>query len=228
MKFAVVVIATLLALPLSGMAQSSELTSRIDSVSYMLGANMAQGMSRDGLDLNPDLIYQGMLDVFSGDGSKIDQQTAQALMMAFQQELMAKQQANMQAQGEENMAKAQEFLTQNAEKEGIIVTESGLQYEVLEPGEGPKPTPQNTVVVHYEGRLLNGDVFDSSYQRGQPATFGVTQVIQGWIEGLQLMSPGSKYRFFIPPNLAYGPRGSQPNIGPNEALIFDVELIEIR
>jgi FKBP-type peptidyl-prolyl cis-trans isomerase len=124
-------------------------------------------------------------------------------------------------------AEGDAFLAKNKQKKGVVTTQSGLQYEILKPGDGAKPTPSNQVTVHYVGTLLNGKEFDSSVRRGEPATFGVTQVIQGWVEGLQLMPLGSKYKFYIPANLAYGERGAGGDIPPFAALIFEVELIKI-
>ena len=133
----------------------------------------------------------------------------------------------MATKAAENKKKEDEFLAANAKKEGVVTTESGLQYKVLTEGTGAVPTAEDQVSVNYEGKLIDGTVFDSSYERGQPATFGVTQVIAGWTEALQLMKVGAKYQLYIPASLAYGERGSQPNIGPGEPLIFDVELLEI-
>ncbi len=207
---------------------AQDLESKTDSISYMLGADLAKNLSQQGMELNADYVYQGMKDVFEGTGSVFDQATSQQLMTAFQTEMRNAQMAAQQQAAADNEAKGQAFLSENATKEGVQTTESGLQYLVLEEGEGSRPTDTSMVEVHYEGKLLNGDVFDSSYQRGTPVTFPLNRVIAGWTEGVQLMPVGSKYRLFVPGNLAYGPQGSPPKIGPNETLIFEVELISIK
>ncbi len=212
---------------LSGHAQTS-LTNRIDSVSYMLGVDLARNLSQAGVKLNADHVYQGMKDIFEGKESIFDEATSQSLMMAFQNQMRQAQMAQSQAAAGENEAKGAAFLAENGQKAGVSTTASGLQYEILSPGTGPTPLATNVVEVHYEGRLLDGKVFDSSYQRGAPATFPLNRVIKGWTEGLQLMPVGSKYRLYIPSNLAYGPQGSPPKIGPGETLVFDVELISIQ
>jgi FKBP-type peptidyl-prolyl cis-trans isomerase len=141
---------------------------------------------------------------------------------------MEKQQGEAKKKGDENMKKGQEFLAQNGKKAGVKTTASGLQYEVIKEGTGKQPTAENTVTVHYTGTLINGKKFDSSVDRGEPATFPLKGVIAGWTEGLQLMKIGAKYRFYIPSNLGYGERGAGADIGPNETLIFDVELIDVK
>lgn len=140
---------------------------------------------------------------------------------------MAEQQAAIAAAGEANLAASEAFLAENATREGVVVTESGLQYEVIEAGEGASPNAEDTVEVHYRGTLVDGTEFDSSYKRGETVSFGVSQVIAGWTEALQLMSPGAKWKLFIPADLAYGPGGAGNLIGPNAALVFEVELVSV-
>ena len=160
------------------------------------------------------------------DSIEIPQEVMQQVMQKFQTQLRAKQQEKQAAVAAEKKKEEDTFLAENAEKEGVQTTESGLQYKVIEEGEGDSPVAQDQVQVNYEGKLLDGTVFDSSYERGKPATFGVSQVIKGWTEGLQLMKEGAKYEFYIPAGLAYGQRGSG-KIGPGETLIFTVELLDI-
>ncbi len=218
-----------LVLPLLGIqSQAQEFENEMDSISYMLGADMARNLSNQGMELSPEFVYQGMKDIFDGKESSFDQATVQQLMVAFQTQMQNAQMAKMQAASAENEAKGAAFLAENGQKEGVTTTASGLQYEVLTPGTGASPVATDVVEVHYEGKLLSGEIFDSSIQRGQPATFPLNQVIRGWTEGVQLMKEGAKYRFFIPGNLAYGPQGSPPKIGPGELLVFDVELISIK
>src|SRR5271169_989304 len=149
-------------------------------------------------------------------------------MVALQADLRKKGEEKMLVQGEANKKQGDAFLAENKTKEGVVTLPSGLQYKILKEGTGPKPTASDTVVTNYRGTLLNGTVFDSSYKRGQPATFGVGQVIKGWTEALQLMPTGSKWQLFIPPALAYGERGAGADIGPNATLIFEVELLSIQ
>ena len=207
-----------------GGGTSLPMTSLADSVSYAIGVQMGdnfkQSQEQYGADnFKSEFMVNGINESLSG-SPKIDAKDIRGLMMRFQTILMEKE-------GGENVEKGAKFLAENATKEGVKTTASGLQYIVNEEGSGAGPTPADKVEVHYEGRLLDGTVFDSSIKRGTPAQFGVTQVIPGWTEGLQLMKPGAKYTFFIPSALAYGPRGSGQQIGPNATLIFDVELLKV-
>lgn len=193
----------------------------MDTVSYSLGVLMAQNLKKQGLqEVDPAALVKGMQDVLQDNKLQVSLAEANQIVQSFMQAQQSKKYEGVIAEGEA-------FLTKNAAKEGVKQTESGLQYEILTEGSGPKPKPTDRVTVHYEGKLLDGTVFDSSVERGQPATFGVTQVIQGWVEALQLMPTGSKWRLFIPYNLAYGERGAGEQIGPYETLIFEVELISI-
>jgi len=188
--------------------------------SYGLGMRMGSDFKEREFKIIPELVTQGMQDALEGKEPLMTMEEAEGAMMEFQQAAMAKV-------AEQNRAQGTVFLSENAKKEGVVTTESGLQYEVLQEGEGAQPAADDEVKVHYEGSLLSGQVFDSSYQRGEPATFGVDQVIKGWTEGLQLMKPGSKYKLYIPSELAYGDQGAGRAIGPGQTLVFEVELLEI-
>lgn len=193
----------------------------MDKISYALGLSMGQNLAQSGVEsLNYQDLAQGIEDVLTKQKPKISYQEAQQVLGQFFQELEQKIAGAAKADGEK-------FLAENAKREGVKVTASGLQYEVLEPALGQKPTATDTVRVHYEGTLIDGTVFDSSYRRGESITFPLNGVIKGWTEGLQLMSVGSKYKFFIPYQLAYGERGAGQQIPPYAALIFTVELLGI-
>ena len=193
----------------------------MDKISYALGLSMGQNLMSSGVEsLNYQDLAAGIEDVLTKQQPKISYQEAQQVLNQFFQELEAKVAGAAKAEGEK-------FLAENAKREGVKVTASGLQYEVLEPSLGQKPKATDTVRVHYEGTLIDGTVFDSSYRRGESITFPLNGVIKGWTEGLQLMSIGSKYKFFIPYQLAYGERGAGQSIPPYAALIFTVELLGI-
>lgn len=195
--------------------------SSMDSVSYSLGVLMAENLKKQGLqEVDAAALVRGMEDVLKDKELQVSLAEANQIVQSFMQAQQSKKYEGV-------IEKGKAFLSENAAREGVVETPSGLQYEVLTAGDGPTPKPTDRVTVHYEGKLLDGTVFDSSVERGQPATFGVTQVIQGWVEALQLMPTGSKWRLFIPYNLAYGERGAGQQIGPYETLIFDVELISI-
>lgn len=199
-------------------------------VTYIVGYNMAKQAQSNGLEFQKDVMSAAIEDVLSEKEPRIAQEEQQKIMMAFQEEQQAKREAERGKAAEENLAKAQEFLAENAKKEGVQVTESGLQYEVLEAvdaEDAAKPTAEDVVKVHYHGTLTDGTVFDSSIDRGEPVSFPVKGVIQGWVEALQLMKVGEKYKLYIPPELGYGEAGTSGKIGPNDALIFEVELLEI-
>ncbi len=193
----------------------------MDKISYALGLSMGQNLASSGVEsLNYQDLAAGIEDVLTKQQPKISYQEAQQVLNSFFQELEQKIAGAAKAEGEK-------FLAENAKREGVTVTESGLQYEILEPSLGQKPKATDTVRVHYEGTLIDGTVFDSSYKRGESITFPLNGVIKGWTEGLQLMSIGSKYKFFIPYQLAYGERGAGASIPPYAALIFTVELLGI-
>ena len=200
----------------------------MDKLSYALGIGIGSqlaGMGAKGLDI--DDFAQAVKDVISGTPLKVNNAEAQSLVQAFFKEQEDKQRAAAAEAGKVAKAAGESFLANNAKKEGVVVLPSGLQYQVLKEGNGKKPSSTDQVKCHYEGTLIDGTIFDSSYQRNEPATFGLNQVIAGWTEGVQLMSEGAKYRFFIPYNLAYGERGAGAQIPPFAALVFDVELLKV-
>lgn len=193
----------------------------MDKVSYALGMSIGHQLQQmNATDLNISDFAQAITDVFNGD-AKLTDADAQAAVQDFFNRKAEEQAKAAKAEGEN-------FLAENAKKEGVKTLPSGLQYKVLREGDGRKPSATDKVECHYEGTLINGEVFDSSYRRGETATFGLNQVIKGWTEGLQLMQEGAKYRFFIPYDLAYGERGAGQSIPPYAALIFDVELIKVK
>ena len=201
----------------------------MDKLSYALGIGIGSQLAGMGAqELNIDDFAQAIKDVISGSELKVDNAEAQTLVQNFFQEQEAKQQAAAAEAGKAAKAAGEAFLAENAKKDGVVTLPSGLQYQVLKEGNGKKPSATDQVVCHYEGTLIDGTVFDSSYKRNEPATFGLNQVIAGWTEGVQLMSEGAKYRFFIPYNLAYGERGAGAQIPPFAALVFDVELIQVK
>ena len=201
----------------------------MDKFSYALGLGIGQQLKQMGLKgtLVINDFAASITDVLEGNDLKVSHQEGQKIVNAFFQELEQKQNAAKAAAGKVAKEEGSKFLAENAKKDGIIVTKSGLQYEVLTEGTGKKPKATATVRCHYEGRLLDGTVFDSSYKRNAPADFGLQQVIAGWTEGVQLMAEGAKYRFYIPYMLAYGEGGAGASIPPFATLIFDVELIKV-
>lgn len=193
---------------------------------YSLGVTLGQSLQQDIEDLDVDAFTQAIRDIFAGDELAMsDDEMAEALMR-FQQEAMAARQAEAEQLAETNLAEGEAYLAAHAEEEDVTVTDSGLQYRVLESGNGATPGPDSSVEVHYEGTLIDGTVFDSSYERGEPVAFRVDQVIEGWQEALQLMSVGDTWEIAIPSELAYGAYGQGP-IGPNETLLFRVELLDV-
>lgn len=209
-------------------ARNTEMKTTIDSVSYAIGADIGANLKRSKMDsLNVDLMAVGLQDGLDS-ALKLDAETLQAVMQSFMMKMQAERMAEEQKAGEENRLAGEAFLAENGKRTGVVTTPSGLQYEVITMGTGPKPAESDRVKVHYTGTLINGEVFDSSVERGEPATFGVGQVIRGWVEGLQLMPTGSKWKLFIPSDLAYGPSGGPGGAIPgNSALIFEVELLEV-
>lgn len=200
----------------------------MDKLSYALGMSMGQNFKGTGIKtLNSADFAAGVASVYDGVKPEMTFDEAKRIVNEYFAKLEAEMQAEAAKQGEVNRKNGEAFLTENAKREGIKVTESGLQYEVLESGKGDSPKASDNVEVHYTGKLIDGTVFDSSVERGVPASFGVTQVIPGWVEALQLMHEGDKWRLYIPSDLAYGPNGAGGVIGPNMTLIFDVELLRV-
>ncbi|HEY2170509.1 MAG TPA: FKBP-type peptidyl-prolyl cis-trans isomerase N-terminal domain-containing protein [Candidatus Angelobacter sp.] len=205
------------------------LTTTKQKASYAIGMNWGTGLHRQGIDVDSAALVQGMKDALAGGKTLLTEDEARSALMQLQSEMQAKQQAKASQEGEANKKEGDAFLAANKTKEGVVTLPSGLQYKILTPGTGPKPAASDSVVCNYKGTLINGTEFDSSYKRGEPATFPVTGVIKGWTEALQLMPVGSKWQLFIPPDLAYGPRGTPGGpIGPNATLTFEVELISIK
>lgn len=205
----------------------SGLKDQKQKVSYGIGFNLGQNLMRDQLDLDPQVLAKGIVDAMTKQKPQMSEEEIRATLIAFQQELRQQQEAKMKKAQAENVAKGKKFLETNAKKEGVKTTKSGLQYKVIKSGKGKTPGPKDSVTTHYRGTLIDGKEFDSSYKRNQPATFPVSGVISGWTEALQLMKEGDKWQLFIPSDLAYGERGSGPDIGPNEVLIFDIELLKV-
>ena len=200
----------------------------MDKVSYALGLGIGQQLAQMGAsDLNIDDFAQAIKDVVSGSELKVQHRDAQQIVQEYFAKKEEKLNAERAVQGKAHKEAGEKYLAENAKKDGVITLPSGLQYQVLKEGNGKKPSAKDTVKCHYEGFLIDGTVFDSSVQRGEPATFPLQQVIAGWTEGLQLMQEGAKYRFFIPYRLAYGEGGAGQMIPPFATLIFDVELIEV-
>ena len=201
----------------------------MDKVSYSLGLGIGQQLAQMGANgISAEDFAQAIKDVLEGNELKISHRDAQGIVQEFFQKKEAEIQAQRKEQGKVHKEAGEKFLAENTKKEGVITLPSGLQYEVLKEGNGKKPSAKDTGVCHYEGTLIDGTVFDSSYKRGEPATFPLQQVIAGWTEGVQLMQEGAKYRFYIPYRLAYGEGGAGAQIPPFAALIFDVELIEVK
>lgn len=210
------------------------LEAEIQKQAYGLGASIGMYMQRNldehnklGLTLDKELIVRGFVDSIN-DKSVIEKEEIQALLTNLDKTMKAKQQEMAVKESEASLAVGQKFLEDNAKKEGVMVTESGIQYVVLNASDGDKPVATDTVKVHYKGTFLNGETFDSSYDRGEPAVFPLNRVINGWTEGVQLMSVGSKFKFTIPSDLAYGPNGNPPRIPGNSVLEFEIELLEIQ
>lgn len=200
----------------------------MDKVSYALGLGIGQQLVDMGAEgLNIDDFSQAIKDTIAGTEPKINQEEAQKLVQDFFQTQEVKQRSAAEEKGKVAKTQGEAYLAENAKKEGVVTLPSGLQYLVLTEGNGKKPKATDQVKCHYEGMLVDGTLFDSSIQRGEPAVFGLNQVIKGWTEGLQLMQEGAKYRFFIPYDLGYGERGAGASIPPYAALVFDVELIEV-
>jgi FKBP-type peptidyl-prolyl cis-trans isomerase FkpA len=208
----------------SGQAGKPE--SLTDRASYIIGFNIGRTFKTNDLQANQDLVLKGLRDGLAGETGMLTPEEMQSTMQALQQQVQTAQAAKQKALGEKNKTEGAAFLEKNKARAGVKTTASGLQYEVLKEGTGPNPKATDTVTVNYKGTLMDGTTFDSSYDRGQPATFVLNQVIPGWTEGVQLMKPGAKYRFYIPSNLAYGEQ-APPQIGPNAPLIFEVELLSI-
>ena len=206
-----------------GQEKPTPLKDTKDKVSYSIGLNIGFNLKKQNVSINPDTFTLGLKDAMAGKPQMTEEQVKET-MTAFEKEMIDKQ----KAAGVKNGADGEKFLAENKKKEGVKTTASGLQYKVIKEGSGAQPKETDTVMANYRGTLIDGTEFDSSYKRGQPATFPLSGVIKGWTEALQLMKVGSKYQLFIPANLAYGERAIGSDIGPNSTLIFEVELVGIQ
>ncbi len=205
----------------------SVLKSEKDKLSYSIGLDIGNSLKGQSLDVDADILTKGINDALSGDKPLLTEQEFRDTMSKFKKEMMAKQANQAKEAGANNKEAGEAFLAANKKKDGIVTLPSGLQYKVIKDADGDSPKATDSVTVNYRGTLIDGSEFDSSYKRGQPATFKVNQVIAGWTEALQLMKTGTKWELYIPSNLAYGERGASRQIGPHSALVFEVELISI-
>src|SRR5216117_4506730 len=222
-RFILILAVFSLVLPLFGQEKSSPFKDQKDKVSYSLGLNIGFNLGRQNVPINPDALVAGIKDAIAGKPQLTPDQIKET-MTAFEKDMEQKQ----KTAADKNASEGTKFLEENKKKEGVKTTSSGMQYKVVKEGTGAQPKATDTVTVNYRGTLINGKEFDSSYKRGQPATFPLNGVIKGWTEGLQLMKTGAKYQLFVPPNLAYGERAAGPDISPNSTLIFEVELLEVK
>ncbi len=206
------------------LAADKKLDSSLEKFSYAVGFQIGQSLKRDGVKVDVEAMSMAVKDVLDDKEPRVSMQQMQAAFQTFQEQ----QQKDQQVAADANLKKGQEFLEKNKKKKGVKETASGLQYEVIKAGNGKKPSATDSVVVHYRGTTIDGKEFDSSYSRNQPTPFTVNQVIPGWQEALQMMETGAKWKVYIPSKLAYGPQGAGGAIGPNETLVFEVELIEVK
>ena len=204
------------------------LKSQKDKMSYIIGMDLGKNFQRQAIDIDADILAQGIKDGVSGAKGLLSEQEIKETLAAFQAEMMAKQADLAKSRGEKNKKEGETFLAENQKKEGVKTLPSGLQYKVIQAGTGNSPKLTDEVTAHYRGTLIDGTEFDSSYRRGKPETLPVNGVIPGWTEALQLMQVGAKWQLFVPSSLAYGERGAGQNIGPNATLIFEIELISIQ
>ena len=228
MKIFIVAVFCLALIAGQGIAQEqAELKTPKDKASYSVGYDIGRDIKQQEVDINTDLLLKGMKDALTGAKTAMPEQEMKETLQKVQQEMLAKQRERMQKLAEKNKKEGDAFLQENKKKEGVKTTASGLQYRVLAYGKGAKATVNDMVLINYKGTLINGAEFDSSYKRGQPATFPVKGIIPGVSEALQMMNVGSKYQFVIPPEIGYGMNPAGP-IGPNSVLIFEIELLEIK
>jgi FKBP-type peptidyl-prolyl cis-trans isomerase len=204
-----------------------ELKNEKEKTSYVLGMDIGGSLKRFEGDIDLDVLLRAVRDVMAGATTAVSAEDARAIKMNFLKQVKEKQMAERKAMADKNQAEGDQFLAENGKREGVKTTASGLQYEVLQEGKGEKPTAKSRVKVNYRGTLIDGTEFDSSYKRGQPASFALESVIPAWTEAVQLMPVGSKYKIYAPSKLAYGERGTPGAIGPNATLIFEIELLEI-
>ncbi|TAN40981.1 MAG: FKBP-type peptidyl-prolyl cis-trans isomerase [Nitrospirae bacterium] len=225
-----IIVAAVCVMAMAGTVLAEEqaaLKTQKDKVSYIIGMDIGNNFKKQGIEIDADMLMKGLKDVLAGSKPLIAEKEAVDTMTAFKQEYMAKQAETARVQSEKNKKDGEAFLSENKKKEGVKTLPSGLQYKVITEGAGKTPKAADTVTVNYRGTLVDGTEFDSSYKRGQPASFPVKGVIPGWVEALQLMKEGDKWQLYIPANLAYGDKNAGL-IGPNATLIFDVELITVK
>lgn len=228
LRFVLVLCMMLAALPaLSQEKQDKkELKTTKDKESYAIGLDMGKSLKQNEIEVEPDVLYRGIADGLSGAKPVMTEQEIKDTITGLQKNLQVKQEARLKAEAEKNTKAGEEFLAKNKKKKGVVTLPDGLQYKIIKEGTGKTPKATDTVTVNYRGTFVDGTEFDSSYKRGQPATFPVSGVIKGWTEALQLMKEGSKWELFIPPDLAYGSQ-ARPGMPPNSTLIFEVELISV-
>ncbi len=204
------------------------LTTETQRLSYTFGVDLGKNFKRQGVKIDPTALIQGLTDASQGKPTQLSREEMMKTLQKFRQKMMSERDLRFKQQAELNRHEGEAFLAENQSKEGVTTTKTGLQYKVLQKGKGRIPRASDTVVVEYEGRLINGTIFDSTKKYGKPATFGVKQVIPGWTEALQLMNEGSEWEIYVPAKLAYGERGVGAPIGPNQALIFKIHLISVK
>jgi FKBP-type peptidyl-prolyl cis-trans isomerase len=214
------------AVMLTGTALATELETDAQKLGYIIGMDIGSSLKQQGTELDLDALYDAIKATYTGEELAMTPEEAATIRESFIADRREEAESQREGLAATNATEGDKFMLENHSKEGVQITDSGLQYKVIEMGDGAKPTATDKVKVHYRGTLLNGEEFDSSYARGEPISFQLNQVIAGWTEGVQLMSVGSKFMFYIPPGLAYGPAGGGP-IGPNATLIFQVELLGI-
>jgi FKBP-type peptidyl-prolyl cis-trans isomerase len=237
-----IVVGAMLASGVAAAQEAPALKTQKDKISYALGMDLGNQLRKQAIEVDPALFGQGLKDALAGGEMLLTEKEARDAILVLQADLKTKEAGKRKDPDETNAGNdaetallaaynkraGDEFLAENKKKDGVVTLPSGLQYKILKAGDGKKPTEADTVVCHYRGMLANGTEIDSSYQRNQPATFSVKSVIPGWREALQLMAVGSKYQLFIPPELAYGERGTERGIGPNATVLFEVELLDIK
>jgi FKBP-type peptidyl-prolyl cis-trans isomerase FklB len=228
MRLGLAVVLSFLLFAVHSGAAEEALKSQKEKLSYAIGVDMGNNLKKQSIDIDPDILLKGLRDSLSGGKVLLSDEDILAIKTAFRQEMMKKQEEERKKLAEKNKKEGEAFLEENKKKEGVKTLASGLQYKVITEGSGKSPKATDTVTVNYRGTLTDGTEFDSSYKRGQPATFPVNGVIAGWTEALQLMKEGAKWQLFIPSNLAYGEKGAGNTIGPDATLIFEVELISVK
>jgi FKBP-type peptidyl-prolyl cis-trans isomerase len=229
MRWMLTMVMAMSVLPAFAAAQDAPaLKTEKDKLSYAMGLDLGTQLKSRSVDIDPDVFARALKDALSGAKTLMTDAEAKAVITELQKAMLVKQAAEAKAVGDKNMKEGAAFMAANKTKEGVVTLASGVQYKVLSPGSGKQPTLEDTVVCQYRGTLIDGKEFDSSYKRGQPATFPLKNVIKGWTEVLQLMPVGSKWQVVIPPALAYGERGAGADIGPNATLIFEIELVAIK